>query len=217
MYNIMMQNIQKNSADICICGIKNEGDNFSSSTSRYEYLIGNCFNNCEAINLLTRSTNNNYLISPVVWNKVYKTSLIRNNNLSFLPNSYWEDDIFSFMIFMYADKVSIVSNIYYHYYIRASSITNSFSKKHIDDLLGAFEILKNKLIEKDIYDYYQYQFKSFFDRCMNSLANMLIKNEPTVSAQKQYYKYLYTQYIQKFSITEAIDYFDIQRLHRLFM
>lgn len=139
----------------------------------------------KAISLLSRSEANNYMISPVVWNKIYRKELLIENNVCFLENSYWEDNLFSFQIFTIANKISIVPHVCYHYYQREKSITNSFSKKHIDDLLIAFKMLKLFLKENHIDTKYQQEFYSYFDRAISSLLDMLFKGEQTLDMQKK--------------------------------
>lgn len=217
LYKVMLKCANNTFSDIVICGVQNEHENYVCSTERYVYPYPNDLSRDTAIRLLSRSESNNYMISPVVWNKIYKRELLLDNNIYFLDNSYWEDNLFSFQVFTKANMVSLATGVNYHYYQREMSITNTFSKKHIDDLIAAFKILKSYLEENSIYTKYRKEFCSYFDRAILSLLEMLFKNEPSVNVQKKYISYLFKQFTANFSIESAISYLDIERIKRIFI
>lgn len=211
----MCTTLDRDNTDIAICGIKNEYSNSCMSELRYSYSYPNIINNNALLNLLTKSTSNNYYISPVVWNKVYKRSVFTHNSLCFLNNSFWEDDIFCFILFSLVKNASIIPNIYYHYYMRPKSITKSISKKHIDDLIDSFRYLKEKVYVSENPDL-KSRFNALFDRCICSLVKMITNNEPNFELQKKYIVYLFTKFSEEFSIKKAIEYLDIERIKRFF-
>ena len=215
LYEIMCNSLEYDNTDIAICGIKNEYSNSCMSEIRYSYSYSNIVDGNMLLSLLTKSESNNYYISPVVWNKVYKRSLFVDYNLNFLNNSFWEDDIFSFLAFSVVKKASIVPQIYYHYYMRQNSITNSISKKHIDDFINSFKYLKER-ISTDINLDFEEKYNALFDRCASSLVKMIINNEQSVFIQKKYLSYFFTQFSSCFSVEKAINYLDINRIERLF-
>lgn len=216
LFKQMVDYINKTEADIAVCGVVNEYNNFISSTPRYIYNIENTLSQEKALSLLSRAENNNYLISPVVWNKIYNKKLFVDNDIRFLKKSFWEDDVFSFNIFMAAEKICTVPNVFYHYYQRENSITNDFSKKHIDDLIFSFlELKKICSISNVSYDITPY-FNSYFDRAISSLINMLFSNESSAKKQKEYIIYFFENLLNHFSLREAINYLDVSRIKRLF-
>lgn len=215
LYKIMCNAIEKDESDIAICGVKNEWDNQISTTIRHNYIYPNIINSDQALDLLCKNNDNNYFISPVVWNKIYTRELLINNNFTFIDNSYWEDDIFSFNTFAKANKISLVPKVYYHYYHRNDSIMNTISKKHIDDLIYAFSILKNSIHQENLPVKIN-QYKSMFDRCICTLINMIHVNEHQPIEQKKYIVYFLEEFLKHFSINEALNYLDINRIIRLF-
>lgn len=218
LYGIMINNMEKNEADIAICGVKNEYNNYNSSEERYTYSYSNVLSKYKALSLLSRCERNDYMISPVVWNKVYKKSLILDNNIKFIDNSYWEDDIFSFQVFMDANSISIVPKVYYHYFQREKSITKHFSKKHIDDIVMSFKKLYLYVEEQNFLDFdVKPMLDCYFDRAISSMLQMLFCNEPSIQVQKEYIIYFYDLFSQNFSLSEAISYLDISRIKRLFI
>ena len=216
LYKVVIDKLKNSDAEIAIYGIINEFTNQKSSCIRYQYLFDNTINNEQALRLLAKSQNNNYFLSAVVWNKVYRTSVLKNNNLKFLIDSYWEDDIFSFEVLLQVEQVLIVPEVYYHYYNRPNSITNCISQKHIDDLTLSFNYLKKKLKKNGIWEKYQFEFNALTDKCICYLSELIFKNENNVAYQKKYIIYLLEQLIKNFSIKEIISYLDTYRIRKIF-
>ncbi len=217
LYIEMIRSLDINNADIVICGIKNEYNNSFSSENRYEYRYYNNINSDIALKLLTNYGNNNYKISPVVWNKIYRKEIIKTSNISFLQNSYWEDDIFSFQVFLHANQVNLIPSVTYHYFQREKSITGDFSIKHIDDLVSSFFYLKTYLTDLQLWEQYRECFNSYLDRAICSMFNMLFKNEPSIIKQRSYIIEFYVRFSEKFSISEVLSYLDVNRIKRLFI
>lgn len=216
LYSELIKSIEERDADVAICGIKNEYTNWISSEYRYNYKYGNQIDSDMAIKLLSNYGENNYRISPVVWNKIYRTSVIKNNNIEFLKNSYWEDDIFSFQVMLFAKSVIVVPSVYYHYSQRNGSITKDFSKKHIIDLIDSFVYLKSFLLESQLWDNNEGYYRAYLDRAISSMINMLCQNEKSTLRQKEYLTMFFKLYSEEFSIEDTIEYLDVNRIKRLF-
>ncbi len=214
-FKMLTDTITMDDTDIAVGGVKNEWNNINSTSLRYDYVYPNIITANQALDLLTKSTNNNFFISPVVWNKIYKRELLLSNQLSFIDNSYWEDDVFSFKALSYAHHISLIPNIYYHYYQRDSSIMNSISKKHIDDLLMSFKQLKDSVVNEKL-NATPIQYKAMFDRCVCTLIQMIDNNEKDPMIKKKYFIYFFEEFIKQFSLRDAINYLDNNRIVRLF-
>lgn len=214
LYQMMCSSLEKTHSDICVCGVKNEWNNFLSTTTRYKYIYPNVINSSQAIDLLAKNTRNNFYLSPVVWNKVYRRDLLINNKIKFIDNSYWEDDIFTIKVLAKSNKISFVPEVFYHYYHRDDSITSTISKKHIDDLIFSFASLKKDISNDNHISANQYQ--SLLDRCICSLMNMIQNNEKCEETKKKYVVYFLESFLNNFSLKEAIEYLDTTRLMRLF-
>jgi glycosyltransferase involved in cell wall biosynthesis len=214
-FKVLTDTITRDCTDIVVGGVKNEWNNINSTSLRYDYTYHNIITANQALDLLTKSTNNNYFISPVVWNKIYKRELLSFNQLKFIDNSYWEDDIFSFKAISYAHKISLVPQIYYHYYQRDSSIMNSISRKHIDDLLMSFKQLKSSVIDNNSNATITH-YQAMFDRCVCTLIKMIDNNEKDANLKKKYIIYFIEEFTKQFSLKEAINYLDNNRIMRLF-
>jgi len=66
--------------------------------------------------------------SGVVWNKIYKTSFLKENELFFAEGLKHEDTIFALMILLYAKKYGTYQKCLYGYRLNDSGITFSVKK-----------------------------------------------------------------------------------------
>lgn len=84
---------------------------------------------------------------------IYKTSIIKDNNLFFdSKRKYGEDMIFIVKALLYADKVISVNEILAYYVIWGNSVTQNVSLKHLDCYYSYVDLLEyvreNKNLEK---------------------------------------------------------------------
>lgn len=91
------------------------------------------------------------IISPCY--KIYKRSLLLNNNISFMEKLYYEDLAFSLKSLVLANKISYVNEPLYYYIIREGSTMTSTNVIKNLDIIKAFEdvitfLKNNKLYEK---------------------------------------------------------------------
>ncbi len=79
---------------------------------------------------------------PYLWNKIFKADIIQNNNLRFQKElRIYEDLVFTYEAFLFADKISRVDECLYNYIVsRDTSLTYQFSEKRFD-LISASKIL----------------------------------------------------------------------------
>lgn len=71
---------------------------------------------------------------PYVWNKIFKTDLIKQNRIDFDLNlRIYEDMFFTYKAFSKAEKISHIDEFLYFYRIlRKGSLTNKFTEKRFD-------------------------------------------------------------------------------------
>lgn len=215
LLNTIYQYMVQVDADIAIFGVKDEYSNSICSSVRYEYEY-NEIDRIYALNMLCRLNNNDKYISPMVCQKIYRRDYLKKHQIQFEPNSYYEDDQFSFYCFLHDCKIILVPDTFYHYYQTEGSITHTFSKKHIDSLVKAFVNMRNYLLSHSLYSTYSNYFFSYMDKCISSTVNMLFSSEQTIQIQKEYIIYLIKQLSEYFSFEEYIAYLDIKRIQRLF-
>lgn len=217
LYSTVMNQVLTQDADIAVFGVKDEYGNPASNNIRYAYPHANCIDQDFALRLLTRTHDNNVFISPMVCQKVYRHSFLQEHGISFHSSSYFEDDLFSFRCFLYKSKIIVVPGVYYHYYQRPDSITHTFSKKHIDDLIALIGDLKKCLITEKRWEANQQDYYAFCGKCIRSMVNSLFIAEPRILSQKRYLSYLITKLRDQITVDEWLDYMDITEIKRLFM
>lgn len=212
----LMNYIVMDDSEIAVCGVKTEYGNSKSSFYRYKYTSANCIDNNYALRLLTNTHNIDEYISPIVTNKIYLTSFLKKNKLLFDPSKSFQDDFYTFFCLVYASKISIVPDVFYHYFQRPNSITHIFSKQLVDDCLDILLQIKNKLLDENLFWEYNQEFYSFFERCLSSLLKMLHSRENDYNVQKEYLNYIITECFKRFTVKEIIQYIDNQRIFDFF-
>lgn len=80
--------------------------------------------------------------------KLYKTKTLKDSNIFFEENVFYEDIVFINTIVHEFHKLVTVPNVKYYYRIHSSSITNSISQKHKDDLKNAAIAIQKYVQEK---------------------------------------------------------------------
>ena len=215
-YQELVNHIVANNSEIAVCGVKTEYYNSKSSSFRYKYTSANCIDHNYALRLLTNSNNIDEFISPIVTNKIYKTSFRRKNHLLFDPSKSFQDDYYTFFCLLYAQKISIVPGVYYHYFQRPDSVTHIFSKQLVDDCLDILVQIKEKLLSEELFGKYELDYYSFFERCLSSLLKMLHSREIDYKIQKEYLHYIFTKCFERFTAKEIIQYIDNQRIFDFF-
>lgn len=78
---------------------------------------------------------------PYIWNKIFKKSIIDENNITFENLSIFEDLVFTYELFLKANRIVRVSETLYNYiFLREDSLTYVFSEKRFD-IFRAFDLL----------------------------------------------------------------------------
>jgi glycosyltransferase involved in cell wall biosynthesis len=210
----MIAALISNNADIAMCSILDEYENFQSSTIRYFYNNTISISGDYALKLLSHSVRNDIYITPMVGNKIYRKRFLFENDLLFLDNNCCEDDVFAFLSFIRKPNLVLVKETQQHYRQRENSITHCFSKKRIDDLIEAFSLLRKRLIENNLYDKYRIEYCAFFEKCISTTYQALINASLTMQEKKNHLYYLLERLISEFSLQSIVDYLDLVRIHR---
>lgn len=146
MYYDLVNIAIKEKSDIVQCGyIKTENEEENN------ILINNYINNYSNIEALYNLYNNNYPITVVCWNKIYKKELFKD--IQFPVGKIHEDEFTTHKLLYKAKKVTFIESQYYYYRQRSGSImSEKFSPKSLDKL----EALREKIsfmenINTDLY------------------------------------------------------------------
>ena len=99
----------------------------------------------------------------VIWNKLYKSSFIKNNDIRFPSHKIYNDVEFHVKTTLLAQKISYVAGTFYHYNRQGhSSLQTSFVKT--SNAMVFFDVLHGLvdfLVEKDLYDEFKKEFVNF--------------------------------------------------------
>ncbi len=215
LYEKVVNSISRENADIAIFGVKDEYSSYHYSKIRYNYK-SNSFTNDFALRLLSRSEANDVYVSPMVTQKIYDKNFINKYNLRFREDSYFEDDEFTFKCFLNECKIITVPDVYYHYYQRQGSIMHSFTHKHIKDFINCFNYIKSAILEKNLWELHSDKYYKYFHKCLRVLLLTMLNNEQNINAQKAYIKYFF-QNLNDLSISDLIEYFDIESIRHILL
>ena len=90
---------------------------------------------------------------PAVWGKLFKTEIIKNNNIEF-PKGLWYEDLYFFAeVISHVNNIQIVDHSLYYYIQNKNSTMYTYSDK-IFDIYSIFNKFKNENhIKKDVLEY----------------------------------------------------------------
>lgn len=86
------------------------------------------------------------LNNPCPTNKIYKASLLSNNNILFPENIYCEDKLFVAQAIYFANGVVTVPNVNYYYFRRLDSTIHKAAKRNPNTLKDAKNSAKLSVI-----------------------------------------------------------------------
>ncbi len=80
-------------------------------------------------------------LNSTAWNKLVKTSFIKNNDLIFEDGILHEDDLWCFKLMHSKPAIATISDVTYAYRVRNNSIMTAFGFKHIYSRIRIADIL----------------------------------------------------------------------------
>ncbi len=111
--------------------------NFMDSSLRFKYFFGKSF-------------------GVQVWNKLYKTSFIKENNVDFDRDLYIaEDFLFNFKLFTHKPKICLINDYTYYYFQNTKSVTHSYKENLTELYIQMIKKMHQHLSELNIEDKYQ--------------------------------------------------------------
>ncbi len=153
MYEKMYIAAKKNKSDIHICTIKTLDADGKPLMMKCDYdkYLGEKYNDDSIVFNRHHISEEIFKMSRHTWNKIYKISFLKKNKIVFFPNKYYEDNIFFFMTFFKAEKISFTRKQFYNYYFKRKGAASS--NKHMP--LSLFEVnrgikqyIRNHNVEK---------------------------------------------------------------------
>ena len=79
-----------------------------------------------------------------IWNILFRTDFVRNNNLHFKPHGSFDDGIFQAEMQPLVSRAVLMSNVTYYYYHRPNSLTHIVDRRgySINEAINAIEAIK---------------------------------------------------------------------------
>ena len=131
-----------------------------------------------------------YLFGPnlAVWNKLYKTDFIKQNNIKFLERKRGEDIIFTVESRAFANKIVYIDRADYQYRIKKSTGSGSKKKISIIDTLKSdmkfYNLMKDKLAEDGIFEAVQDRYNDYVLQKLEEMYKTLKGNDKKIYNQE---------------------------------
>lgn len=136
MYMKMYKTAISKNADIVVCNFNEVHDDFTIKKKGYFELDKSA----------------DLLISPCLWNKLFKKSLFEN--VSFPMVTIGEDMFVTIKLINNSKKIEYIDDYFYNYYKRENSIMNQKKfKSYWSDIFKIFELLESEIVDYDILEY----------------------------------------------------------------
>lgn len=133
----MLKAINKEDADICSCDFWYVDENGNKWERKQK--VGKVYSSSEAIVDVLLNTQDTEVMA---WNKLYKLSLFKDNNIFFPKGKLHEDNFTTYKLYYYSKKVVLISDRLYYYLQRNNSI---MGKKFNEKRLHAVESIYDKI------------------------------------------------------------------------
>ena len=122
-----------------------------------------------------------------VWAKLYRMDFIRNNHIRFVENTFYEDNHFSFVCILVAEKICVTESALLYYYVNTEGITkSSISFDKIRDLIKNTDAICDEIKQRNIKDTIDCEAEIFI--IWKSYFETWAKLENVVESEKTYYK-----------------------------
>lgn len=139
---------EENDSDLVMCAFRSVDEDGKELSKHYENALkcGEKYNLASKKELL--------LCQNAAWNKLYKRSVIQDNNLSFTEGVWYEDLRFTKKYMFYAQNVVYTDELLYNYLIRQGSIMNSMADGRNTQIIDAFVEVIDFYKAKNVFEKY---------------------------------------------------------------
>ena len=202
-------------ASIGMCGLVRD----------YDYIQKNPLYKCKydraltltgdfALKVLTKQMDTGILIIPSTVNKIYRRNFLDQIHLRFVENKLFEDLLFSFISIMHAEKLICIPNVTYHHYKRPDSIVQSFDRKHIDDFIEIFKLLRHYLKKVGRYEEYRFHYYKFLEQFYNLIVREIFEFVPDEETRKKQLAYSFLKIKTVIDFQEYMEYTTAEQLRQ---
>ncbi len=117
----------------------------------------------------------------LVWNKLYRAELLRDNAIYFPEQLAYEDHYFTMLLYFYARKVYILEERLYHYFVNEQSTVMATGATHHFDILTVNTLLWEECEKRGLMQEYKTEISyQFLALCYLISMKMMILRLPQV-------------------------------------
>ena len=180
--------IIEENTDICIYGSKfvDDGGNYIKSVVP----------NYNTINNLADNKSFLLNVENCTWDKIYKSSIIKDNNVVYPYGLNYQDFGFTFSLMRFVKSISFVDEILIEYTVgRFGNITGDVSKK-VFDIFRIVDYIKELYNEKNLFDFYHDELKAVFLINIIDKLKLVVKSNNKEIKDKfinKSYDYIYSE------------------------
>lgn len=164
MFEKLYQHANKNNLDIAMCKVSEFNNVTHEVNDNLWYYSLGVFRDFDK-EIFNHEDTSDFTceISVTPYNKIYKRSLLWDNNIHFAENLIFEDELFFYDVYLKAKRISIVDeNLYYYRTNRKGSTVEKSSEKDYSDIIPIFKQIREKIIETGNYDLYKVKVANRF-------------------------------------------------------
>lgn len=212
---LMYKKAQEVNADIATCSLMREYDyNITNPIYKCKYDQTYVLSGEIAFRIMTNEYNYGIKFLPSALNKIYRKTFLTDNSLTFPEHIFFEDQPFSYSCTLAANKVVCVPHVVYHHYKRLGSIVQSFSKKNIDDMMTAYQMIRNYLKRNNVYEKFRFNYYSSLEHFYNLIVRQIFEFISDENIKKDYLKYSFNQLKNVIDVEEYIDFLSAEELRK---
>ena len=100
------------------------------------------------------------LFAGPIWNKVYKTKILKDNNVEFPNCKMQEDSCFNVNAHLFFERCVFIEDKLYNYCVTSKSTSTGVSDVHFN-IFDAFQKLKTILVDNDVYLKYENYYQDY--------------------------------------------------------
>lgn len=114
-----------------------------------------------------------------LWNKLYRTQIIKENNLMIPHNmSFGEDLVFNISYMLHAESIIGINDVLYKYYLGKDGLFNRYRKSFLSDVMQCRSFLLENLKEYEKYDASFSQINMKYMYYMVRFIRQAFENDP---------------------------------------
>lgn len=214
-YQTCLEAMKRRDASVGMCSLArvydyNRSDTLFKCKYDQEFTVAGEF----AIKLLTRQIDVGVQVIPSTVNKIYRRDYLSRIHLHFVEDKLFEDLLFSFICIMNAPKIVFIPGVVYHHYKRQNSIVQSFDKRHIDDFVTIFALLREQLHNTGKYDEYRFNYYKYFEQFYNLIVREIFEFVPNETERKEYLAYSFRKVMPLITFEEYMEFSSSEQLRQ---